>query len=60
MDVSGAFGVGEHGDGLVSASCSHGYQFNPYFFLGSGVGVNYHFDGSTVFIPIYADVRGYL
>ena len=59
VDVGGAFGVGTYGDGLVSVSSTHGYQFNPYFFLGVGVGVNYHFNWSTVFIPVYADARGY-
>lgn len=60
VDVGGAFGVGTYGDGLVSVSSTHGYQFNPYFFLGVGVGVNYHFNWSTVFIPVYADARGIL
>ncbi len=57
VDVGGAFGVGTYGDGLVSVSSTHGYQFNPYFFLGAGVGVNYHFNWSTVFIR-YMPMRG--
>ncbi len=45
---------------LFPCLTTHGYQFNPYFFLGAGVGVNYHFNWSTVFIPVYADARGIL
>lgn len=28
----------------IDFTTSHGYQFNPYFFLGIGVGVNYYYD----------------
>ena len=41
----------------------HGYQFNPYLFLGAGAGVNYYLTNSgddAGFIPIFVDVRGYL
>ena len=40
----------------------HGYQFNPYLFVGGGAGVNYYSSGSddAGFIPIFADIRGYL
>ena len=40
-------------------SFSIGYQFNPYFFLGAGIGVDYHFDWETVFMPIFANARAY-
>ena len=41
----------------------HGYQFNPYLFVGAGAGVNYYCtsDGDDAgYIPIFVDVRGYL
>lgn len=41
----------------------HGYQFNPHLFVGGGAGINYYSssDGHDAgFIPIFADVRGYL
>lgn len=45
----------------------HGYQFNPHLFVGGGVGINFYSSPSGPntsreggFIPIFADVRGYL
>ena len=42
----------------------HGYQYNHYLFVGGGAGINYYSSSSIndegVFIPIFADVRGYL
>ena len=59
VETGGAMGLGEYGSGIFSFSTSHGYQFNPYFFLGAGIGVDYHFDWETVFMPIFANARGY-
>lgn len=50
---------------------THGYQFNPHLFIGGGTGINFYSSpskanvGSTLiregaFIPIFADIRGYL
>ena len=52
-------GLGEYGSGIFSFSTSHGYQFNPYFFLGAGIGVDCHFGWETVFMPIFANARAY-
>jgi len=47
----------------------HGYQFNPYLFVGGGAGVDIFKDAirkgtndqrSEFSIPVFADVRGYL
>lgn len=57
FELGGAIGIGDYGDGVFTASTTHGYQFNPYFFLGAGIGADYHFDWETLFIPIFADVR---
>ena len=59
VEAGGAVGLGEYGSGIFSFSTSHGYQFNPYFFLGAGIGVDYHFDWETVFMPIFANARAY-
>lgn len=45
----------------------HGYQFNPHLFVGGGAGINFYSSPSGPnisheggFIPIFADIRGYL
>ena len=60
VEFGGAVGVGVNGDGIISFSTSHGYQFNPYVFLGAGIGFDYHFGWGIFFMPIYADVRAYV
>ncbi len=57
VDFGGGVGVGDWGDGRVGFSTSHGYQFCPYFFLGAGVGLNYHAGWDVVEIPIFAHLR---
>lgn len=42
FDVGGGIGIRDFGDNIFSISTSHGYQFSPYFFLGAGIGVEYH------------------
>ena len=60
VDIGGAIGVEDYGDGVFSVSTSHGYQFNPYLFMGAGLGLDYHFGhGGSAFIPIFIDIRGY-
>lgn len=59
VETGGAIGLGEYGSGVFSFSTSHGYQFNPYFFLGAGMGVEYFFDYETVVVPIFANSRCY-
>lgn len=60
FDVGHIVGTGDSGSGInrVEYSTTHGYQFNPYFFLGAGVGVTYYYDGyDCVGIPLFVDVR---
>lgn len=41
LDLGYSIGVGSgEKTGRVDFTTSHGYQFNPYFFLGAGMGVN--------------------
>ena len=39
------------------ANTSHGYQFNPYFFVGGGLGWHCFFIDGSVNVPIFANVR---
>ncbi len=63
-------GVGDYEFGRVEVNTSHGYQFNPYFFLGAGIGLHfmpsYESNGmnialdvrdSQVDVPIFANIR---
>ena len=36
---------------------SFGYQFNPYIYLGGGVGAAYFLDSEVVAIPVYLNFR---
>ena len=58
VDVSYAFGVGHLNLDRAEFSTIHGYQFNPYLFLGMGVGVNYYLHNSDGVVPIFANVKG--
>lgn len=53
-----AFGTHWNGMDYLTASTSHGYQFNPYIFAGVGVGVNYYHTPDAVTLPVFADIRG--
>lgn len=57
MEFGGGPGVGDYGDGFVSFSTSHGGQISPYFYLGAGIGFDYHVGYQTFFLPIFADLR---
>ena len=57
-EIDGGFAAGsENGDGYIGFSTSHGYQTCPYFFIGAGLGVQYHFDLETVFMPIFGNIH---
>ena len=70
-DLGYTIGVGDYDLGRFEISTTHGYQVNPYFFVGGGVG--FHFmqsyktkgmdisldeRDSKVSIPLFADFRG--
>ncbi len=50
-------GVGDYGEDRFAFTTTHGFQFNPYFFLGVGAGMNYISDDKLLGIPIFADIR---
>lgn len=60
IDLGYTVGIGDWGIGRLEATTSHGYQFNPYFFLGAGSGVHYYCtDGvDDLVVPIFLDIRG--
>ena len=60
IDFGGGFAAGSSGSALVSASTSHGYQFNPYYYLGVGVGYNYHAFTLGNSIPLFGNFRANL
>ena len=43
--------------GAASLTTSHGYQFNPWLFVGAGLAVDYHAAGNRLFVPLFADFR---
>lgn len=45
VDVGYSIGIGDYDFGRYEVNTSHGYQFNPYLFLGAGMGLH--------FIPSY-------
>ena len=58
VDFGYSVGVGILESSRVELSTSHGCLINPYFYVGAGLGVHYHYDASAVAIPIFADFRG--
>lgn len=52
-----AVGIGDYNLHRMELNTSHGYQFNPYLFVGAGVGMHYYFDASDALMPIFADCR---
>ncbi len=60
VDFGYSIGVGVWESDRIELSTSHGCLINPYFYVGAGLGVHYHFDASAVAIPIFADLRGNL
>lgn len=57
VDLGYTVGTGDFGEDRVEFATSHGYQFNPYLYVGLGAGAHYYFDSEVVEIPIFAHVR---
>lgn len=58
VDLGYTIGVGDWGIDRLELSTSHGWQFNPYLYVGAGVAANYYFDAEVVGLPFFAHVRG--
>lgn len=59
VDLSYTLGVGTFGVDRIEISTSHGYQINPYIFIGAGTGLNVFYDdgGHAYVIPVFAHAR---
>ena len=57
IELGYTIGVGDWGIDRLELSTSHGYQFNPYFYLGAGIAANYYFDAEVIGMPIFAHLR---
>lgn len=57
VDAGYSIGIGDYDFGRFEINTSHGYQFNPYFFLGAGVGLHFMPSYETKGMVIPLDVR---
>lgn len=57
VDAGYSIGVGDYEFGRFEVNTSHGYQFNPYLFLGAGVGLHFMSSYETKDMDIPLDVR---
>lgn len=58
VDLGFTPGVGDLATNRLEFSTSHGYQFNPYFYLGLGAGLHYYYEGGDAFvIPVFVNPR---
>lgn len=58
VDIGCSVGlVNWSGCNAFSLSTSHGYQFNPYLFIGAGIGIDYYRELETTMLPIFADLK---
>lgn len=60
VEAGYTLGTGDNSADRIALFTSHGYQMNPYVFVGAGAGVNYYYDGEMWSVPIFADARGTL
>lgn len=54
--VDGGFTVGDY-DVAMEVNTSHGFQINPYFYVGGGLGLHAYMDYECLNIPIFSNVR---
>lgn len=57
IDFGYTVGTGDNAIGRAELTTSHGYQFNPYLFIGGGAGVQYYHEAETFTLPVFADIR---
>lgn len=57
-DFGYTIGFGDYKMGGFEFSTTHGYQFNPYIFIGAGLGVHFMSEYSTPYMNIPLDYRG--
>lgn len=57
VELSYLIGAGDYASDRVELTTSHGYQFNPYIYLGGGLGFQYWNDLEVFTMPIFTDFR---
>lgn len=57
VELSYLIGAGDFATDRVELTTSHGYQFNPYIYLGGGLGFQYWGDQEFFTMPIFTDFR---
>lgn len=57
VDLGYTAGVGDYAIGRFELTTSHGFQFNPYLFLGGGTGFQIYHEADVVTMPIFVDFR---
>lgn len=57
LDLGYTIGVGDYAAGRLDITTTHGYQTCPYFFIGVGTGIHYYTEGSSIGVPLFADLR---
>ncbi len=57
VDIGYDIGVGDYGVDRIRLNIINGYQFNPYFSMGFGLGVRYYYDAEAALMPFFADFR---
>src|SRR5690606_13442150 len=57
FEVGYNVGTGTYKMDRAKVNFINGYQFNPYFSLGAGVGFRNYFDPNVQLVPIFLDAR---
>lgn len=57
VDFGYTFGIGDYSINRLEITTSHGFQFNPYIFLGGGTGLHYFHESESTAMPLFADFR---
>lgn len=61
VELGYAFGVGDtNNNDRLEMTTTHGFQFNPYLFVGGGVGLHYYTDADEVLMPLFGEFRANL
>ena len=57
VDAGYTFGIGDYDFGRFEVNTSHGYQINPYLYVGAGVGLHFMSSYKTSGMDIPLDTR---
>ena len=57
VEAGYSVGIGDYDFGRFEINTTHGYQFNPYFFLGAGTGIHFMSSYKTAGMDVALDER---